>query len=89
MANLSRFLKSDLNKGVAIGLGLGTLAVSLAPVLRPLAKNAVKTGLLALDSGRIWAVEARDSIDELVAGVRSSVTESSSGGDGATPADKV
>lgn len=75
MANLSDLLKTDLGKGVAIGLGLGSLALALAPVLRPAAKNAVRSGLLLMDKGREWVVEACDSIEDIVAGVRANVSE--------------
>ncbi|MBM4201684.1 MAG: DUF5132 domain-containing protein [Gammaproteobacteria bacterium] len=75
MANLADLLKTDLSKGVAIGLGLGAVAMGLAPVLRPFAKEAVKTGILLADKGREWVVEARDSLDEMVAGVRTNLAE--------------
>jgi hypothetical protein len=74
VANLSGLLKGDLGKGVAIGFGLGSLALALAPVLRPAAKNAIKTGLLLMDKGRGWVVEARDSIEDIVAGVHMDVS---------------
>ncbi|MGY6216724.1 hypothetical protein ACW73L_16320 [Methylolobus aquaticus] len=79
MANLSDLLKTDLGKGVAIGLGLGSLALALAPVLRPAAKNAVRSGLLLMDKGREWVVEACDSIEDIVAGVRANVSEEQPG----------
>jgi len=75
VANLSDLLKTDLGKGVAIGLGLGSLALALAPVLRPAAKNAVRGGLLLMDKGREWVVEACDSVEDIVAGVRANVSE--------------
>jgi hypothetical protein len=75
VVNLSNLFKTDLGKGVAIGVGLGSLAIALAPILRPAAKNAVKSGLLLMDKGREWAVEACDSIEDIVAGVRANVSE--------------
>lgn len=70
MARHPRILKSDLSIGIAVGLGLGSIAVRLAPRLRPVAKQAVRAGMLVLASGRIWAFEVRDSIEDLVSGVR-------------------
>lgn len=70
MAIRPGFLKSDFSKGIALGMGLGSIAVRLAPALRPVAKQAVKAGMLVLASGRVWAYEVRDSIEDLVYDVR-------------------
>jgi hypothetical protein len=83
MANPVDLLKSDLSKGVAIGLSLGAIGMGLAPVLRPVAKRAVKSGILILDKGRAWVFEACDSLEEIVAGVRVKLTQEGLDQDGA------
>ena len=75
MPNFSKLLKSDLSKGVAIGLGIGAAGFGLAPVLRPIAKEAVKSGILVLEKSREWLIETCDSLEEIVVGVRTKLTE--------------
>ena len=56
MAQLDVLMKNDLMKGVAIGLGIAVLVpaavVALAPVLRPVARSAMKAGILAYEKTR-------------------------------------
>lgn len=75
MARIADLLKSDLGKGVAIGVGIGTVGLGLAHVLRPFVKEALKGGILFVDKGREWGLEARDSFAEIVTGVRTELNE--------------
>lgn len=75
MVRVTGLLKSDLGKGIAVGLGVGAIAAGLAPVLRPFAKESIKYGILMLEKGRQWAGEVYDSFGEIVAGVPTSLTD--------------
>lgn len=75
MADLGDLLKSDLAKGLALGLGVVAAGVVLAPALRPAARAAVKTGILLFEKGREWAAEAGETFEDLVAEVRAELAE--------------
>lgn len=75
MIKLTQLLKSDLGKGVALGLGVGAIGAGLAPRLRPIAKDSVKYGILLLEKGRQWAGEAYDSFGEILTGVQTNLTD--------------
>lgn len=70
MAIWNNWIKNDVAKGVAIGLGVAAVGILMTPVLRPVARSAVKTGLVLFEKGREWAAEAGESFDDLVAEVR-------------------
>jgi hypothetical protein len=70
MASLQDVLKSDITKGVAIGLGVAAASLVLFPALRPAARAAIKSGILLFEKGREWAAEAGEQIEDLVAEVR-------------------
>ena len=70
MASLQDVLKSDITKGVAIGLGVAAAGLMLFPVLRPTARAAVKSGILLFEKGREWVAEAGEQLEDLVAEVR-------------------
>lgn len=72
---LTNFLKSDLAKGVAIGLGVAAAGVLLVPALRPMTRSAMKGGILIFEKGREWMAEAEDSLEDLVAEVRAELAE--------------
>ena len=75
MIKLTELLRSDLGKGLALGLGVGAIGAGLAPRLRPIAKDSIKYGILLLEKGRQWAGEASDSFGEILSGVQTSVTD--------------
>lgn len=66
------------------GLLVGICAVVLVPVLipvvgsvlRPLAKAAIKGGMIAYEKARQVAYEAKESVEDVVAEVKSERTES-------------
>lgn len=76
-------IKSDLSKGVAIGLGAALVAVAAIPVIvtasRPLARVAIKSGLLLLEKGREAVAVAGESFDDLVAEVKNELAEEREG----------
>lgn len=63
----------DLIKGAALGIGVALLVpvamVALAPVLKPLARSALKTGMLAYEKGREAVEELGETLDDVRAEV--------------------
>lgn len=88
--------KADLATGFVIGLGVSALAPGLAPALagafRPVAKQLVKSVLLALEKGRDGAAELGELFEDLVAEASAELEKeragapSASSGNGADPA---
>jgi hypothetical protein len=74
MAQIDDVLKSDLTKGLAIGIGLAVLAplalAALSGVGRPLSRAGVKAGILLYEKGRETAAELGEVFDDLVAEAR-------------------
>ena len=74
MAQLDGLMRNDLMKGVAIGLGIAVLVpaavVALAPVLRPVARSAMKAGILAYEKTREAVSAVGEVVDDLVAEVQ-------------------
>ncbi|SMF93397.1 hypothetical protein SAMN02949497_0678 [Methylomagnum ishizawai] len=75
MAKLTNILKSDITKGVAIGLGVAAAGLLLTPALRPVTRGAMKSGILLFEKGREWMAEASESLEDLVAEVRAELAE--------------
>lgn len=73
----------DLIKGAALGVGVALLVpvaiVALAPVLRPLARTALKTGIMAYEKGRETLEELGETIDDVRAEVEEKLTEARAG----------
>jgi hypothetical protein len=63
----------DLLKGVAIGIGAAVLVpvvmVALAPVVKPLARSAMKSGILAYERLREAVEEFGETVEDMVAEV--------------------
>lgn len=57
--------------GVLTGLAISAVAILLAPVLsrwgRPVAKGAIKGGLVAFQTGRTRLAELSETVEDLVA----------------------
>ena len=75
MAKLGDFLKSDLGKGLAIGPGIGAVGLVLVPALRPVAKAALKSGILLVEKGRELVAEAGETLEDVVAEVRAELAD--------------
>lgn len=80
MSNLEKLFHNDGSKGLAIGMGAALIGLAAIPALiiagRPVARVAIKSGILALEKGREAMAIASESLDDLVAEVRSElVTE--------------
>jgi hypothetical protein len=79
MAQLNQLLKSDFLKNpivrnTAIGIGVAVLvplaAKSLAPLVRPVARSALKIGVVTYEKGRETLAEFGEILDDMVAEVR-------------------
>jgi hypothetical protein len=79
VAKLGDLLKSDIAKGIAIGVGIGAVALVVFPALRPAAKAAIRSGILAAEKGRVLVVEAMESLEDLAAEVRAEMAEADFG----------
>jgi hypothetical protein len=71
MASLDDMFRSDLGKGIALGIGAALLvpvaATVLAPVLKPAARTALKAGMLAFERGRETFAELGEMMEDMVA----------------------
>lgn len=61
----------DVTKGLALGIGVAMLIPVayrvIAPVLKPVARSAVKSGILAIEKGREMLAETSEKVEDLVA----------------------
>ena len=74
MPNFQDIFKNDLARGAALGISAAFVAFAAIPLIvtatRPLARVALKTGLLALEKGREAISEAGEHLEDLVAEVK-------------------
>ena len=63
----------DLIKGIALGVGVAMLVpvviATLAPVVRPMARQALKAGIRVYEKGRETVEEFNETVDDIVAEV--------------------
>jgi hypothetical protein len=61
----------EVSKGIALGLGIAVLIPvawkTLAPVLKPVARSAMKNGIRAIEKGREIVAETSEKVEDLVA----------------------
>jgi hypothetical protein len=74
MPQLDDLAKSDLTRGIAIGLGAAVLipiaAVALAPYLKPAARTALKLGILGIEKAREAAASLAETLEDVSAEVQ-------------------
>lgn len=74
MAFEDLFKGGNIVTGLAIGIGTAVLAPVLVPavgaLLRPVAKAAIKTGILAYDWGRQTAAQVGEAASDMAAEAR-------------------
>jgi len=77
---LSDVTKNDLGKGIAIGAGLVLLVplavVTLAPLARPVLRQAMKTGLMAYEKAREVVAELGETLEDTAAEVQAELRAS-------------
>jgi len=75
MALLEDMFKGSVGTGLAVGIGAAVLAPVVIPaiggLLRPVAKNVIKAGLIAYDKGREAAASLGEMTGDLAAEARS------------------
>jgi hypothetical protein len=83
MAGLDDFFKGNVLAGLVVGVGVVVLAPvvlpALAAVSKPLAKSAIKTGVILFDKGREAAAEMTEVFEDLVAEARAELEQPHSG----------
>ena len=74
MPNFQNLFKSDLARGMALGVSAALVAVAAIPLIitasRPLARVAVKSSLMVLEKGREAMAVAEEHFEDLVAEVK-------------------
>jgi hypothetical protein len=81
MAAISDLLKNETTKGVLIGVAAAAVTFALFPLFRkagkPLARAAVKTGIILYEKTRETAAEIGEIMEDLVAEAQAELKESS------------
>lgn len=79
MALFNNGLKGNILTGLAIGIGASVLAPAVIPVLanivKPLAKAAVKGGIILYEKGLETFAETKEVIEDLVAEAKAELAE--------------
>lgn len=80
MSLVDDLFKGDTGKGLAIGLGAAILAPVALAVLsgagRPLARAAIKSGILVYEKGRETVAEFGEVMEDLAAEARAEIEQS-------------
>jgi hypothetical protein len=71
------WFKGNIVSGLAIGIGSAVIAPMIIPALskvaKPLAKAAIKSGLLLYETGKERFAEVSEVVDDLVAEAKSEI----------------
>jgi hypothetical protein len=85
------WLKGNIISGLAIGIGSAIIAPMVTPALskaaKPLAKAAIKGGLMLFETGKEKFAEACEVVDDLVAEARAEISTPT--GDDSSPTDNT
>ena len=77
MPQLNDLLKNPSVRNTAIGIGVAILvpvvAKKLAPFVRPVARSALKIGVVTFEKGRETFAEICEIVDDMVAEVREEI----------------
>jgi hypothetical protein len=80
MSIIDNLFKGDTGKGLAIGLGAAILAPVAFAILsgagRPVARAAIKSGILLFEKGREKAAEFGEVMEDLAAEARAEIAQS-------------
>ncbi len=72
------FKGGSIMTGLAVGIGAAVIGPALLPALRPLAKMAIKAGVVAYDQGRVALAELNERTGDIVAEARAELDEARS-----------
>lgn len=79
MAILDDVLKGNILGGLAIGIGVAIVGPVVLPVLagiaKPLAKGAIKSGLLLFEKGKETVAEMSEVFEDIVAEAKAEIEE--------------
>lgn len=79
MALLDDVLKGNILGGLAIGIGAAIVGPVVLPVLagiaKPLAKGAIKSGLLLFEKGKETVAEMSEVLEDIVAEAKAEIEE--------------
>ncbi len=79
MSLLGNGLKGNILTGLAIGVGATILAPAIIPVLaniaKPLAKAALKGGIILYEKGKEAFAETKEVVEDLVAEAKAELSE--------------
>ncbi len=74
---MGSWFKGNIVSGLAIGIGSAVIAPMIIPALskvaKPLAKAAIKSGLLLYETGKERFAEVSEVVDDLVAEAKSEI----------------
>ncbi len=77
MAGVDDLFKGNLVTGLAVGVGVAVLAPLLLPVVvavaRPLAKSAIKAGIILYEQGIETVAEVGEVVEDLVAEAKAEI----------------
>ena len=93
MALFDNGLKGNIITGLAIGIGTALFAPQVIPalagVVKPLAKAAIKGGLVVYEKGKEAVAEVGEMMEDIVAEVKAEMEESHKEAAGISPDDKT
>ncbi len=79
MALFDNGLKGNILSGLAIGIGAAVLAPAVMPVvasvMKPLAKAAIKGGIMLYEKGRETVAEVSEIVEDIVAEAKAEMAE--------------
>ena len=79
---MASWLKGNIVSGLAIGIGSAIIAPLVVPALskaaRPMAKAAIKGGLVLWETGKEKLAEAHELVDDLLAEARTELASEAS-----------
>ena len=93
MALFDNGLKGNILTGLAIGIGTALFAPQVIPaiagVVKPIAKAAIKGGLILYEKSKETFAEAGEMMEDIVAEVKAEMAESNTETAGINPEDKT
>jgi hypothetical protein len=90
MAAFDDLFKNNVATGLIVGIGVAVLSPVIIPivasVVRPMAKSAIKAGLLLYERGLETGSEMAEGLEDLIAEAKAELETTTHPASGATPA---